>query len=107
MHAKSSCSELSNQPPYLRIIHHLLGVSDDPIEPSSLPCEVKYVLVALTCQNGPLSDLSVASGLLTLTEATPKPAHVSLLSKCSTWTDKELPDCLEVRCCPSTIFEVR
>jgi hypothetical protein len=82
-----NCSESSE---YLQLVQSLLG-SSSSIRSRVLPDEIKYVLIALSSEQGPLSSLLVTSGLLL--DAASAPARLSLLPRSSVWANGAIQGC--------------
>ena len=89
---------------YLNIIEHILGIRDHR-QNLEIPCEVKCIFLALTCQSGPLSDLIAKCGLLP--EVSLAPTQLTLLSRCSTWTGNATDKWSLSQTSPISIFPVR
>lgn len=102
MALKSGESERST---YLGLIHDLLGSATCSERSKVFPKEVKYVLVALSCQDGPLADLLVTSGVLI--EAPATPARLSLLPRSSVWANHAIETCFMETVPPARIAEAR
>jgi hypothetical protein len=74
---------------YLALVQSLLD-SSSFVRSRVLPKEIKYVLIALSSEQGPLSSLLVTSGMLT--DVASAPTRLSLLPRSSVWANGTLED---------------
>ncbi len=89
---------------YLSLVQSLLG-SSNVLRSKILPDEIKYVMIALSSEQGPLSNLLVTSGLLT--EVASAPARLSLLPRSSVWANGAIEGCVDGSNATGRIAEAR